>query len=233
MEKLRSYAAAVVALVSVVVAPAVASAQAWPTNPSQSLSSGLSGAEVQAARSTYPFSIGTHIYVGAQLTRNAKGEAPVAFGAMFEGMWRGTVGVATGILSVAGSRLKPATETMGVAEPVPADRISVPIVLAIRPLQPMGWKKTGWSSRLSSAWELQAGPSVEHVRQAYEGKTVAALHLGTSLDIPLYLGSAVEGGVTLQLFARAVVAPRRTLAEGTLESRTFTGQIYAGFCWYP
>ena len=52
-------------------------------------------------------------------------------------------------------------------------------------------------------------------------------------DVPIYLGSAIESGVTLQVMARAIVAPRTTLATGTLESRTFTGQIYCGLAWYP
>ena len=222
MEKLRSYAA----YLALLCFPAIATAQDWP--------SGQTGAEVQRARTTYPFQIGTGIYVGAQLTMNSKGQAPVAFGALLEGMWRGTVGVATGILSSAGSRLKPAmTDMGGAAEPVAADRISVPFVLAVRPLQPLGWGRMGWSSRLTSALELQIGPSVEHVRSAYEAKTLAALHVAVGFDIPLYLGSQIEGGVTLQLLARGVVAPRVTLATNTLESRTFTGQIYAGVCWYP
>lgn len=222
MEKLRSYAAAV----AVLLVPVIASAQAWPE--------GQTGAEVARARSTYPFSIGAAVYVGAQLTRNSKGQAPVAFGGMLEGMWRGTVGVAAGVLSVAGSRLKPtSTDQGGIAEPVASDRISMPVALAIRPLQPLGWRRTGWSSRLTSSLELQVGPSMEHVRSADESRTMAALHLGLGVDLPLYLGSAVEGGVTLQLLARGIVAPRVTLASATLESRTFTGQIYVGVCWYP
>lgn len=196
-------------------------AQTWPA--------GQSGIEVARARPTYPFNISAQLYLGAQVTPNGKHEAPVAFGAMLGGLWKNTVGLEVGILSSGGSRLKPASN----GETTPPDRLSVPLALAVRPLAPLGWSAMGWASRLYSSFEIQLGPDLEHIQNAEEGKTMPALHVALAMDIPIYLGSAVEGGVTFRLYARGVVAPHASLAQGALESHVFTPQIYFGVVYYP
>jgi hypothetical protein len=179
--------------------------------------------------STWPFVLDLHLLLGAEPKEQA---TPVAFGVGAEALWRALVGPFGALLASAGTILVPKAKGTQ-APPSLADRISVPLGLAVRPLARYGWTHDTWLGRLGAGVGAQLGVTIEHLRTSDDDATTAGLHLALSVDVPLY-GGPVQGGVALRLYGRFLYTPSVTLeANKSVVEPAASGQIYAGLCWYP
>ncbi len=171
-----------------------------------------------------------HIVLGVEPVDQSRA---VAFGTSAELLWRCRVGVFAGLLSAKGNAVLAATEG-GQVLAAPGDRISVPLGLALRPFGHLGMRPgdgaSGWARRLAAGIGLELGASIEHIRTSGESKTVGALHAALALDVPLW-GGPVEGGVSLRVVGRMMVAPSVSLEGGAVEMPTLGGQLYGGISW--
>ncbi len=174
---------------------------------------------------TWPFTVDVHVLLGAE--PHGQG-TPIAFGIGGEGLWHGWVGPFAALLASEGTPI-----VVSDKKPSLADRISVPLGLAIRPLGRAAAHHDGWGWRLLGGIGLQAGVSIEHLRSTDDDKTTAGLHLALAVDVPLY-GGPLQGGVALRLAGRLVVAPAITLeANKSIAEPIASGQLFAGICYTP
>jgi hypothetical protein len=186
----------------------------------------------EARTFTWPFTLDVHVLVGAELHDVG---TPVAFGIGGEGLYHGWIGPFVALLASEGSPIVPTMGSAGKANPSLADRISVPIALAVRPLGPLAAQpeRSGrWGWRLLAGLGLQAGVAIEHLRSSDDEATTAGLHLGLNLDVPLY-GGPLTGGIALRLYARLIWTPSVTLSTGAIAEPAANGQLFAGICYTP
>jgi hypothetical protein len=112
-----------------------------------------------------------------------------------------------------------------------ADRISVPIGIAARPFAALAGP--GWVGRFVGGIGLSLGATLEHLRTSDADTTTGGLHIGASVELPVY-GGAKQGGITLRVAGRVLFTPSVTLeANGSVAEPPVSGQLYAGICWYP
>lgn len=192
--------------------------------------------EPQVASRTYsriwPLTLDAHLLIGGEF-HGPRG-IPIAFGVGGELMWRARIGAFAALLSSEGSPILPQSAGNGKTLASLADRISVPIALAWRPFTPLAEKHVTWPWRLLAGIGVQAGVSIENLRTSDDDATTAGLHLGLSIDVPVF-GGPIEGGLALRLYGRMVVAPDVTLDVNQpqrVHEPIFTGQIFGGLTYY-
>lgn len=187
---------------------------------------------VQPRSRTWPLTIGIQVMVGGEI-QHPRG-APVAFGAAGEFLWRARVGGFAAVMASAGAPVLPVSQG-GKVQPSLADRVSIPFGLAARPLSAIAQRRHDWLGRFLNGIDLQVGITVEHLRTSNESQTVAGLHLGLGVELPI-VGGAVDGGLSLRLYGRFMATPAVTL-EMAATQKVFepaaVGQIYGGLCYYP
>jgi hypothetical protein len=170
--------------------------------------------------------------VGAEL-QQPRG-SPVAFGVAGEFLWRARVGGFAAVMASAGSPVLPVSQG-GKVQPSLADRVSIPFGLAARPLSPLAQARHDWLGRFLNGIDLQVGITVEHLRTSNESQTVAGLHLGVGVELPLF-GGPMDGGLSLRLYGRFMATPAVTLEMASTQKvyePAAMGQIYGGLCYYP
>jgi hypothetical protein len=165
------------------------------------------------------------------------GSNAVAFGASVELLYHCRLGVFAALTSSKGNAIIATTDSKNNILPAPADRISVPLGLAVHPFGKLGLRPgsgaLGWLHRLAAGVGLQLGVSVEHLRDSGSSRTNPGLHAALGLDVPLY-GGPVEGGLMLHMQGRLIVAPAVTLEAGTatpIHMPAVGGQFFAGLMW--
>lgn len=188
----------------------------------------LPEAVVETRSATWPLMLDVHALFGVE--PHDRG-APLAFGAGVELLWRARVGGFAELLASEGTPIL-APSVNGMQLPGFADRISVPVGLAARPLAPWTIEKSAWWARLAAGIDVQLGVTVEHLRTSDDNHTTAGLHAALGVDVPLY-GGPKQGGVALRLYARALFTPSVSLDKGAVFEPSSTGQLYAGFAYYP
>jgi hypothetical protein len=171
-------------------------------------------------------------------------------------LWRGRVGLAFGVFSVAGQAAQAPQGQTAAAFP---DRVSVPILVDFRPLSFLLSKQSGYLSRVMHGFRIALGPSVEIARTSADSSIMWGERIGQpaksllgaqfSLDgeVPL---SRRSSGLSLRLSARVLYAPIVVLNGGAVQSApvitlqtpaelasTFQGyashvQIYLGLVYY-
>jgi hypothetical protein len=181
----------------------------------------------------WPVTIALSVMAGVEV-QGERG-APPAFGASGELLWRGRVGGFVGLLSSSGTSLLPARKD-GANLPSLADRLSVPLALAVRPLFPLAERLGGgYGARLLHGIDLQVGLTIENLRTSEESRTVAGLHAGLGIEVPLW-GGPLTGGVALRAWGRLLVTPEVRLAEAQTQKvyeGVANGQLLAGLVWRP
>jgi hypothetical protein len=165
------------------------------------------------------------------------GSNAVAFGASVELLYHCRLGVFAALTSSKGNAIIATTDSKGNTLPAPADRISVPLGLAVHPFGNLGMRPgsgfRGWAHRLAAGLGLELGVSVEHIRDSGSSATNPGLHAALGLDVPLY-GGPVEGGLMLHMQGRLIVAPAVTLEGGSstpIHMPAVGGQFYGGLMW--
>jgi len=180
----------------------------------------------------WPVTFDAHVLIGVE-PQGSRGN-PIAFGVGAEVLWRARIGGFAALLSSAGTPLHP--NVIGTTtEPSLADRISVPLALAWRPFTPIAEHGNGFFHRLLAGIGLQAGLTIEHVRTSDDSDTTAGLHLGASVDVPLF-GSALQGGLSLRLYGRVMVTGSSSLDVKLTQpvyEKGVNGQFFGGLCYYP
>jgi hypothetical protein len=180
---------------------------------------------VEGRTATWPFTLDVHVLVGVE--PHDRG-APVAFGIGAEALYHGWVGPFASLLSSEGSPITPPAGKASLA-----DRISVPLGLALRPAGRAAARHDGWGWRLLGGLGFQVGLTVEHLRSNDTDKTTAGLHLGAELDVPLW-GGPLSGGIALRLAGRLMVTPAISLeANQAIREPITSGQLFAGLCYTP
>jgi hypothetical protein len=174
-------------------------------------------------------------------------------------LWRGHLGVALGLFSVAGQaavpQKQPGTDT---APPAFPDRVSVPLLLDLRPLSILAAAGgTGYLARFLHGVRVGLGPSFELVRTAGDTsiawgqrigqpvKAVIGAHFTVDLEVPLH--AAAASALSLRLSSRLLYVPLVPLNNGDVRSAqfeldpaaapTFVGygshaQVLLGFVYY-
>lgn len=189
----------------------------------------------EARSRTWPLTIEAQVLIGGEMAQ-PRG-VPIAFGAGAELLWKARVGGFAMLLASAGSPIL-ATQENGVVQPSLGDRVSVPFGLAARPLSPIAQRRHDYWGRVLNGIDLQVGLAVENVRTSLDNATVAGLHLGLGVELPI-VGGPVEGGLALRLFGRFMVTPTVQLPETPDRNMervwepVAMGQIYGGLCYYP
>lgn len=140
-------------------------------------------------------------------------------------LWRGRIGAALGVWSVAGQAsvaMKPADAPEPPGFP---DRVSVPLLLDVRPLAFLSAANSrGYLASFLHGVRLGLGPSFELVRTSQESSLLwgdrigsrarASLGMHASFDVeaPLYaVPDEVRGGLSLRLSVRLLYVPIVTL----------------------
>jgi hypothetical protein len=179
---------------------------------------------------TWPYQLDLHVLIGGE-PQPERGTA-VAFGVGAEVLWRLRVGAFVALLSSEGSPLMAAT-VGGKTQPSLGDRVSVPFGLAARPFGALGERPRHFGDRLLGGLGVQLGATIEHVRTSDDSQTTGGLHLGLSVDVPVW-GGPGEGGVALRLYGRLMVTPEVTLeANKSVFEPHASGQIFGGLAYYP
>jgi hypothetical protein len=183
---------------------------------------------------TWPLQVGLSALVGVEPQSRANGAPPIAFGVSAELLWKARLGGFVSLLSSEGTLVLVTDLVNNMKVPSLPDRISVPFGLATRPF--MWWRRLAerddFAARLAQGLGVQAGVAVENLRTSDDSTTVAGLHLGLSLDVPLW-GSPRQGGAAIRVAGRGMITPTVTLSAGTVSEPSVSGQLYAGFTWWP
>lgn len=174
-------------------------------------------------------------------------------------LWRGHLGVALGLYSVAGQGAVP-QKRPGSSDAPPAfpDRISVPLLLDMRPFSVLAAASgTGYLARFLHGIRLGLGPSFELVRTSGDSSIAWGQRIGEpartsvgahfTLDVEVPLHAAAASAVSLRLSGRLLYVPLVPLNGGDVRSAdfaadppagtTFLGygthvQIFLGFVYY-
>lgn len=186
---------------------------------------------VERARS-WPLSIAATLLIGVEPRSQANGAQPVAFGIGGEFLWRARVGGFVSLLSSEGTLVLVTQTVNGTKAPSLPDRISVPFGFAARPFTVLVERRDEYWARLVAGLGVQVGVTVENLRTSDDSQTVAGLHLGVSVDVPLW-GGPVQGGAGLRLAGRALFTPAVSLSANSVAEPIASGQFYGGFCWWP
>lgn len=174
-------------------------------------------------------------------------------------LWRGHLGVALGLYSVAGQAAVPQKQPESdSAPPAFPDRVSVPLLLDLRPLSILSAAAgTGYVARFLHGLRLGLGPSFELVRTAGDtslawGERIgeplkAAIGAHFTIDVEVPLHAAAASAVSLRLSARLLYVPLIPLNNGDVRSAQFDiepaanetfvgygthGQAFLGFVYY-
>jgi hypothetical protein len=149
-----------------------------------------------------------------------------------EGMflWRGRIGAALGVYSVAGQAAQSPAGQTGAAFP---DRVSVPLLVDIRPLAfIVSANQSGYVSRLLHGLRFGLGPSIELARTSSDssyawgqrigqpGKAIVGAQFSLDGEIPL---QSSPNGLSLRLSTRILYAPIAVLNDGAVQSAVVTG----------
>jgi len=173
-------------------------------------------------------------------------------------LWRGHIGVALGLYSVAGQAAQRQNQTSDQSLPAFPDRISVPLLLDTRPfsiLRAAGG--TGYLARFLHGIRFGLGPSFEVVRTSSDSsiawgqrigepvKTAIGAHFSFDLELPLH--AAAASALSLRLSTRVLYVPLVPLNDGAVRSADFgvdaaaaaafvgygtLAQVYLGFVYY-
>lgn len=172
----------------------------------------------------------------AGVARNAPGTGCALFAAGIDGsfLWKGRLGVALGLSSVAGQSSVPqASEPGSDAPPAFPDRVSVALALDIRPLAffvPAGDRS--YQARLLHGLRVGIGPSFELVRTALDSSiragnrqgnlASAILGMHTLIDGEIPLLSQGANSLSLRISLRLLYVPQVVLNDGSIQSAPFT-----------
>lgn len=189
------------------------------------------------------------------------GRACVLWAGGIEGsiLWRGHIGVALGLYSVAGQaavpQMQPGSEQ---APPAFPDRISVPLLLDTRPFSILGAAAgTGYLARFLHGIRFGLGPSFELVRTSADSSIAWGQRIGEpartslgahfTLDIEVPLHAAAASALSLRFSGRLLYVPLIPLNNGDVRSANFDadppagttflgygthGQLFLGFVYY-
>jgi hypothetical protein len=172
-------------------------------------------------------------------------------------LWRGHIGVALGLYSVAG-QAGVRQQQPGEAPPAFPDRVSVPLLLDMRPFSALGAADgNGYLARFLHGIRFGLGPSFELVRTSSDSsvnwgqrngspvKSVIGAHFTFDVEVPLH--AAAASALSLRLSTRVLYVPLVSLDNDTVRSAdfavdaasepTFLGygthaQAYLGFVYY-
>jgi hypothetical protein len=147
-----------------------------------------------------------------------------------EGMvlWRGRVGASLGVFSVAGQAAQTPQGQSGAAFP---DRVSVPLIIDVRPLAIIFASSRGYLGRVLHGVRIGIGPSLELVRTSSDSsyawgqrigestKTIFGAQVSLDGEVPL---QSTPNGLSLRLSARILYAPVVVLNDGAVQSATVT-----------
>jgi hypothetical protein len=186
-------------------------------------------AVVETRAVAWPLMLDIHALMGFE--PHAERGNPIAFGAGAELLWKARIGGFAELLSSGGTGLIAPTVN-GMMEPGFADRISIPVGLAARPLARWFVDRTDWASRLATGVGVQLGVTIEHLRTSDDNATTAGLHAALAVDVPIW-GGPKQSGVALRLYARLMVTPSVTLDNRTVFEPATNGQLFAGLVYYP
>lgn len=178
----------------------------------------------------WPLTLDVHLLLGGE-PHGPRG-TPIAFGVGAELLWRARVGAFAALLSSEGSPILPQAQDGKTLNSL-GDRISVPFGLAWRPFTPLSEPRSGWGWRLLAGIGVQAGLTVENLRSSDDEATTAGLHLGLSVDVPIF-GGPIEGGLALRFYSRMMVVPEITLdasAPQKIHEPIFSGQLFGGLTY--
>lgn len=174
-------------------------------------------------------------------------------------LWRGHLGVALGLYSVAGQAAVPQMQAgSDQAPPAFPDRISVPLLLDTRPFSILGAAAgTSYLARFLHGIRFGLGPSFELVRTSADSSIAWGQRIGEpartsigahfTLDIEVPLHAAAASALSLRLSGRLLYVPLVPLNNGDVRSANFDadppagttflgygthGQLFLGFVYY-
>lgn len=167
---------------------------------------------------------------GRPLTPGGSGCALFAGGVDASFLWRGRVGASLGLWSVAGQAAVPqGVPPSGQAPAAYPDRISIPLLLDVRPLAFFRWGDDGsYLRRLTHGVRLAIGPSFELVRTSSDSsldfadrtgsiaKSLLGMHLSLDGEIPLH--ASLPSALSLRVSLRALYVPVVALNDGMVQS---------------
>lgn len=175
-------------------------------------------------------------------------------------LWRGHVGAALGLFSVAGQAAVPQKSPQSdQAPPAFPDRVSVPLLLDTRPFSILpAAEGTGYLARFLHGIRFGLGPSFELVRTSGDSSIAWGQRIGEpakasvgahfTLDVEVPLHAAAASAVSLRLSGRLLYVPLVPLNNGDVRSAPFDadppsgskflgygthGQLFLGFVYYP
>ena len=174
-------------------------------------------------------------------------------------LFRGHIGVALGLYSVAGQGAVPQKQPESpTAPPAFPDRISVPLLLDMRPFSVLAAASgTGYLARFLHGIRVGLGPSFELVRTSGDSSIAWGERIGEpvrtslgahfTLDVEVPLHAAAASAVSLRLSGRLLYVPLVPLNGGDVRSADFAAdppagpaflgygthaQIFLGFVYY-
>jgi hypothetical protein len=165
---------------------------------------------------TWPMTVELHALIGVEPhdQANADNQA-VAFGVGGELLWRGRVGAFLSVLASQGSAvLVTKKDAANHTLPALADRISIPLGVALRPLAFLFRERTDYAAALAGGLGVQAGVSIENLRTSADDAWKPAGHIALTWDVPLY-GSPIGGGVALRVAFRGLFSSETALSPAS------------------
>lgn len=168
--------------------------------------------------------------------RNAPGTGCALLAAGIDGsfLWRGRLGVALGLSSVAGQSSVPqASEPGSEAPPAFPDRVSVALALDVRPLAFFVTEgDRSYQARLLHGLRLGLGPSFELVRTALDSSIGAGSRQGSMASALIGMHTLIDGEIpllsqsanalSLRMSVRLLYVPQIALNDGSVLSAPFT-----------
>lgn len=147
-------------------------------------------------------------------------------------LWRGRVGAALGLYSIAGQAAVPVADSpSGQAPPAFPDRVSVPLLLDVRPLAFVAAQDGSYSSRFLHGLRLGLGPSFELVRTSSDSsiafgnrigelaRSILGMHASLDLEVPLI--ASIPSALSLRFSTRILYVPLIPLNSGVVRSAPF------------
>lgn len=186
-----------------------------------------------------PLSVGLGISLGSQLDSrdcSTAGRSATFAGSgtcmLFAGgvdlslLYRARIGASLGLYSVSGVAAL-INETDAAQTPAIPDRVSIPLLLDVRPLAFLQRaQRPSYTARVLRGVGLAAGPSVELVRTSSDQATSVGGQLRLQVEVPLHGGP--RHGVSLRAAAHLLIAPRVSLNGGVVRSVNFEPCTGAG-----